>query len=86
MVARCHSRVLCRSHCKQQTHSLPHILAAYNAGASRVERWKTKAGVDDPEMFTERIPYVETRDYVRSVQRNRDLYRALYGWEQSLIP
>ena len=65
---------------------LPHILAAYNAGASRVERWKTKAGVDDPEMFTERIPYVETRDYVRIVQRNRDLYRALYGWDSSLIP
>ena len=66
--------------------ALPHILAAYNAGASRVERWKTKAGVDDPEMFTERIPYVETRDYVRIVQRNRDLYRALYGWESALVP
>ena len=65
---------------------LPQILAAYNAGGSRVERWKTKAGVDDPEMFTERIPYVETRDYVRIVQRNRDLYRALYGWESALIP
>ena len=70
----------------RQYDDLPHILAAYNAGASRVERWKTKAGVDDPEMFTERIPYVETREYVRIVQRNRDLYRALYGWESSLIP
>ena len=60
---------------------LPHILAAYNAGGSRVTRWRTKAGVEDPEMFTERIPYVETRDYVRIVQRNRDLYRALYDWE-----
>jgi soluble lytic murein transglycosylase len=64
---------------------LPHILSAYNAGASRVERWRTKEGVDDPEMFTERIPYVETRDYVRIILRNRDLYRALYGW-QALIP
>ena len=57
-----------------------HILAAYNAGVSRVERWQTKPGVEDPEMFIERIPYVETRDYVRIVLRNRDLYRALYGW------
>jgi peptidoglycan lytic transglycosylase len=56
------------------------ILAAYNAGASRVERWEAKAGMDDPEMFAERIPFVETRDYVRIVQRNRDLYRVLYGW------
>jgi soluble lytic murein transglycosylase-like protein len=31
-------------------------------------------------MFAERIPFVETRDYVRIVQRNRDLYRVLYGW------
>jgi soluble lytic murein transglycosylase len=63
----------------------PHILAAYNAGVSRVERWRTKKGVDDPEMFTERIPYVETRDYVRIVLRNRDLYRALYEWEPATV-
>ena len=56
------------------------ILAAYNAGMSRVDRWAGKNGMDDPEMFAERIPFVETRDYVRIVQRNRDLYRVLYGW------
>jgi len=57
-----------------------HILAAYNAGESRVTRWLKKAGASDPEMFTERIPYVETRDYVRSVVRNRAFYRILYDW------
>jgi soluble lytic murein transglycosylase len=56
------------------------ILAAYNAGMSRVERWSGKNGMDDAEIFAERIPFVETRDYVRIVQRNRDLYRVLYGW------
>ncbi len=56
-----------------------HILAAYNAGASRVERWSKRIGVDDPEVFAERIAFVETRDYVRIVQRNEDIYRALYG-------
>jgi soluble lytic murein transglycosylase len=56
------------------------VLAAYNAGISRVERWAGKNGMDDVEMFAERIPFVETRDYVRIVQRNRDLYRVLYGW------
>ena len=29
-------------------------------------------------MFIERIPFVETRDYVRLVQRNADIYRMLY--------
>jgi soluble lytic murein transglycosylase len=56
------------------------ILAAYNAGESRVRRWVRKAGASDPELFTERIPYVETRDYVRGVVRNRAFYRALYDW------
>lgn len=61
---------------------LGRVLAAYNAGASRVERWSKKHGVDDPELFVERIPYRETRDYVRIVQRNRELYRSLYAWER----
>ncbi|MFL5578171.1 MAG: transglycosylase SLT domain-containing protein [Gemmatimonadaceae bacterium] len=55
-------------------------LAAYNAGNSRVAAWTRKPGTDDPELFVERIPFVETRDYVRIVLRNRDMYRALYEW------
>ncbi|HEX5634036.1 MAG TPA: transglycosylase SLT domain-containing protein, partial [Gemmatimonadales bacterium] len=62
------------------------VLAAYNAGSHRVARWRTKVGADDPELLAERIPYVETRDYVRIVQRNRALYRALYDWPQALTP
>ena len=55
-------------------------LAAYNAGASRVTRWSRRPGASDPEQFTEWIPFVETRDYVRAVIRNRAVYKALYGW------
>jgi soluble lytic murein transglycosylase len=65
---------------KQQYGALPRVLAAYNAGGSRVDRWSKKSGMDDPEVFAERIPFVETRDYVRIVQRNAELYRALYRW------
>lgn len=57
-----------------------HVLAAYNAGASRVERWARRTGVDDPEVFAERIPFVETRGYVRIISRNQELYRSLYEW------
>jgi len=56
------------------------VLAAYNAGESRVVKWILKAGADDPELFTERIPFVETRDYVRSIVRNREFYSSLYFW------
>jgi soluble lytic murein transglycosylase len=58
-----------------------HILAAYNAGRSRVELWSKRIGVADPEVFAERISFVETRDYVRIIQRNEEIYRALYGPE-----
>ncbi len=54
-------------------------LAAYNAGASRLSRWVRRPGSDDAELFTEWIPFTETRDYVRLVTRNAAVYRTLYG-------
>jgi soluble lytic murein transglycosylase len=65
----------------KQYGALPRVLAAYNAGGSRVERWVNKAGSDDPELFVERIPYVETRDYVRIVQRNARIYEWILASE-----
>ncbi len=53
-------------------------LAAYNAGGRPVTRWLRYPEADDPYRFVERIPYVETRAYVRTVLRNQALYRALY--------
>ena len=55
--------------------------AAYNAGTAPVERWLTRPGADDPDQFLELVTYPETRGYIRSVLRNRELYRALYGVE-----
>jgi soluble lytic murein transglycosylase len=69
-------------HLRAALRTWPHpayALAAYNAGGSRVRRWRAAAGGDDPELFVERIPFEETRDYVRIVLRGRDLYRVLYG-------
>jgi soluble lytic murein transglycosylase len=62
-----------------QYNSLPRALAAYNAGGTRVNRWVRRTGASDPELFIERIPFVETRDYVRIVLRNVEIYRALHG-------
>jgi soluble lytic murein transglycosylase len=64
----------------KQYGALPRVLAAYNAGGSRVTRWVAKPGADDAELFAERIPFSETRDYVRIVQRNAEVYRILYEW------
>jgi soluble lytic murein transglycosylase len=59
---------------------LPYVFSAYNAGPHRVERWKkTFPERGDLELFTERIPYEETREYVKILTRNTALYEALYG-------
>jgi soluble lytic murein transglycosylase len=61
-------------------YEAPYALAAYNAGETRLVRWLRRPGARDPELFVERIPFTETRDYVRIVLRNRAMYRALYTW------
>jgi soluble lytic murein transglycosylase len=57
---------------------LPLVLAAYNAGPHRVTRWQQFPESNDDQLFAERIPFAETRDYVKIVQNNARIYEALY--------
>jgi soluble lytic murein transglycosylase len=54
-------------------------LAAYNAGANRAREWATWGDFQEPGEFVETIPFTETRGYVQSVLRNREMYRKLYA-------
>jgi len=59
---------------------LPLLLSAYNAGPTRARRWRSRFDeVEDPLRFTERIPFGETREYVKRVRRNEEVYRWLYA-------
>jgi soluble lytic murein transglycosylase len=58
---------------------LPVVLAAYNAGPHRIDRWSRFPEFADDDQFAERIPFGETRDYVKIVQNNANIYRELYG-------
>lgn len=58
---------------------VPLALSAYNAGPTRANRWRRFPESEDPRRFTERIPFSETRQYVKNVRRNRILYAWLYG-------
>lgn len=64
---------------RQYNGNLPRVFSAYNAGPARVERWRRWPEAADQELWTERIPFAETRDYVRILRRNIALYRGLYG-------
>ena len=57
---------------------LPLVLSAYNAGPTRATRWRRYPEASDPLRFTERIPFDETRGYVKNVRRNLGLYQILY--------
>ncbi len=58
---------------------LPLVLSAYNAGPTRARRWRQLPEFEDLLRFTERIPFDETRGYVKNITRNVGLYQFLYG-------
>jgi soluble lytic murein transglycosylase len=54
-------------------------LAAYNAGEDAVTKWERRYGRRDDDEFTELISFRETRDYVKLVLGNFQVYRRLYA-------
>jgi soluble lytic murein transglycosylase len=59
--------------------NLEAALAAYNAGADRVEEWRSAGDFREPAEFVESIPFTETREYVQAILRNAGIYHRLYG-------
>ncbi|PAS98271.1 MAG: transglycosylase [Candidatus Dactylopiibacterium carminicum] len=51
--------------------------AAYNAGPSRARRWRDSRPLEGA-IYIETIPFNETRDYVKKVMANAELYATLF--------
>ena len=60
-------------------NNLTLAIAAYNAGPTPVQRWISRTPPEDIDLFIESIPYAETRLYVKTVTRNRNEYKRIYG-------
>lgn len=56
-------------------------IAAYNSGATPVDRWRKKFPVTREDEFIENISYPETREYVKKVLTSLTLYNSLYRSE-----
>jgi soluble lytic murein transglycosylase len=63
----------------QQFGGTYYALASYNAGESRIIRWKAeRPGLDEDE-FIDDIPFPETQNYVKRILGTAEDYRLLYG-------
>jgi len=54
-------------------------IAAYNGGAGSVRRWLADRGAGDFDVFVERIPFDETRNYIKRVLSSEAAYAYLYA-------
>lgn len=61
-------------------------VAAYNAGAGNVNRWRKAFGNMRTDEFVENIPFAETREYVKKVLSGAGIYDRLYKLDNSSIP
>lgn len=53
--------------------------AGYNAGPNRAKRWQPSSLPLEGDQYTESIPLLETRDYVKNVMANATYYNLLFG-------
>ena len=54
------------------------VLSAYNAGEGSVSKWLEDKRYSDDGIHLKEIPYSETRNYVKKIDRYRKIYKILY--------
>ncbi|HPP87681.1 MAG TPA: transglycosylase SLT domain-containing protein, partial [bacterium] len=63
---------------KRNKNNLILSLAAYNGGQANVDKWLKEINVDDIDEFVEKIPFRETRNYVKKVMTSYNIYKQIY--------
>lgn len=57
------------------------ILGAYHAGIGTMDKWLSDPTVSKDGVTLDRVPYQDTKNYISTVLKNRDLYKKLYNLE-----
>lgn len=71
---------------KKFDNSIPLVAAGYNAGPHRVKNWMSSFGYLEMDEFIEHIPFLETRNYVKKVVANSQIYSSLYNSKKDIVP
>ncbi|MBN1500253.1 MAG: lytic transglycosylase domain-containing protein [Spirochaetes bacterium] len=53
-------------------------IGAYNAGPSNMKKWQKQYDSGDEDYFIEKIPFLETRNYILKIAKYRSIYDKLY--------
>lgn len=70
---------------KKFNYQFPLVAAAYNAGPHRADSWMNAFGHLSADEFIEHIPFAETRNYVKKVVNNQQIYREFYRSEKKSL-
>ena len=54
------------------------LLAAYNAGWGNVKKWLSDKNYSDDGITLKKIPFEETKNFIKRVNKTKDKYRELY--------
>ena len=61
-----------------QFGSWDEVFAAHNAGPTKVEKWLSDSEYSEDGRTLDSIPYKETKDYVKRVNKADEIYKKLY--------
>lgn len=59
-------------------NNLQLILAAYNGGSGNVSKWLGNKDYSKDGLVLSKIPFKETEEYIKKVERNLKIYRIIY--------
>lgn len=62
------------------------VAGGYNAGPHRIHLWLSRFGTLDLDEFIEHIPFVETRNYIKRVLTNYQVYMRIYSGQSDSFP
>lgn len=70
---------------KRYDGRVEYVLAAYNAGASNLDKWRERVINDNTMLFCDFMPFRETRNYVSLILRNYYWYSRIISEKEDLF-
>lgn len=57
------------------------VFAAYNGGRGNVDKWLKDKSLSSDGITLDTIPFSETANFVKKLEKNYNIYKELYAWE-----